>query len=134
MVVRHQELPAEHQVPAGRQFLGPEMPWQQRGIRHDTRVSHVIEALALHDGGRRMSVVEQGGVRYEPFLAYQFLGVQAAVSTAAAHMSLSPNLPSNPVVRHIVSLDADPRDPVRARLAAALRAPGLTAGPPTAGK
>src|SRR5258707_12681115 len=104
MVVRHQEVPGEQQGPAGRQFLGPEMPWQQRVIRHDTRVSHVIEALALHDGGRRMSVVEQGGVRYEPFLAYQFLGVQAAVWAAEAHLSLLRNLPSNPGVRHIVSL------------------------------
>ncbi len=51
-----------------------------------------------------MSVVEQRGIGREPFLAHQLLGIQAPVRTAEAHMSLSRNLPSNPVVRHIVSV------------------------------
>src|SRR6202050_872264 len=82
------------------------MPGQQRMIRRHARICSLFEALALSDARRRVDMVKQRGIGYEPFLTHQLLRIESAVGTAEAHMALSRNLPSNSVVRHIVSLDA----------------------------
>src|ERR1700733_7427104 len=82
------------------------MPWQQRMIRRHARVCSLIEALALYDGRRRVDMEKERGIGDQPFPAHQPLRIESAVGTAEAHMALSRNLPSNSVVRHIVSLDA----------------------------
>src|SRR5215469_12747833 len=64
------------------------------------------QALALHDGRRRVPVVEQRGVRDKTLLAHQFLGVETPVRTTEADVTLCRNLACNPVIRHIVSFDA----------------------------
>jgi hypothetical protein len=70
-----------------------------------------------------MNVVKQRGIGRETFLAHQLLGIKGPVRTTESDMALSRNLPSNPVVRHIVSLTLSPRGLSEADRPPAIRAP-----------
>src|SRR6266702_2698300 len=65
------------------------------------------EPFALHDRGWGMYMIEKRGIGDETLLAHQLLGVEAAIRTVETYMALTRNLPGHPVVRHIVSFDAE---------------------------
>jgi hypothetical protein len=71
VIVGEQQAPAEHQVAPGGQAGGAHVPRQQRMVRHRPGLPAVVQALALHDRGRGMDVVEKGGIRGETLLTHK---------------------------------------------------------------
>jgi hypothetical protein len=54
-----------------------------------------------------MDVVKKGGIRREALFTHKLFRVQSPIGAVKTDMALAGNFPGHPVVRHIVSLDAE---------------------------
>src|SRR5215510_6422039 len=76
-------------------------------VRHSAAMPAIFETLALGDRSWEMNVIEKGGIRGESLLAHKLFRVKSPAGAVKTDMALAGNFPRHPVVRHIVSLDAE---------------------------